>query len=377
MGYKELEHGEQLNPDKLNSKFDQIYKLLGKAYVHNNKLKRRLAMINAAFETSANIIQTVDNAGEDEVVYDVPMGYRYYDHSTADGRELFIGGDELLNGGQITLTNNSGLKTDGLNLILDTEIDKEVLSRIPLTENEFGELEPSHGTALTSAQFSSQNLPLLLSPDILWAEKVSNSVLVTGYDGVGSIAQIEIDLPGTLTPFLNTVKFNPIPGVKYRLYYRVGGIFTEITPLSWTRGSKTFYIDKDAFTGGLRLDLASTSLSNDISFSGFGVTQLEALYDPFIDLGSLTGEYTLNSVTNGTVTSIDVGGANFDNMKLIIYNNAQEIVYDSSLHGIPYPVVDETFDLGGNVLKFDLELTKTKGTTPSLPYLKINYKETT
>ena len=64
-------------------------------------------------------------------------------------------------------------------------------------------------------------------------------------------------------------------------------------------------------------------------------------------------------------------------MKLIIYNNAQEIVYDSSLHGIPYPVVDETFDLGGNVLKFDLELTKTKGTTPSLPYLKINYKETT
>ncbi len=376
MGYKPLEYGEQLNPDKLNSKFDQIYKLLSKAYIHNNKLKRRLDMVNAAFETSANIIQTQDNNGTDEIVYDVPIGYRFYDNSTSNGRELFIGGNELLTGGQVSVT-SSGLKTDGINLVLDTESGKEVLSRIPLTENEFGELEPSLGTTITSSQFSQANLPLVLSPNVVWAEKVLNSSLVGGYDGVGSIAEISVDLPGTLTPFLNVFKFNPIPGVKYRLYYRVGETYKEVTPLSWTRGSRTFYIDKDVFTGGLRIDLAAAQLSSDNTMSGFGINQLEALYDPFADSGTLSGEYTLTSVTNGTITGIDVGGADFSNMNLKILNNLDEIVYDSTINGIPYPTLSETFDLGGNILKFNLELNKYKGTTPALPYLKINYKETT
>ena len=353
-----------------------IYKLLGKAYIHNNKLKRRLEMVNAAFETSSNIIETTDNNGQDEIVYNVPEEYRYYDHTTSNGREFFIGAHELHTGGQVTILNETGLKTDGLNLILDTASGKEVLSRIPLTKNEFGEYEPSFGTSIVSEQFSAQNLPLLLSPDLVWAEIVSNSVLVGGYDGVSSIAEVYIDLPGTLSPFLNTLRINPVPGVKYRLYYRVGEVYNEITPTSWTRGSKSFYIDKDAFTGGLRLDLAAAQLSNDLNTSGFGISKIEALYDPFIDSGSLTGSYTFNSVTNATITGIDAGGADFTNIKLIIYNNLDEIVYDSTLNGMPYPTVSETFDLGGNILKFDLELTKYRGSTPSLPYLKFNYKET-
>ena len=66
MGYKPLEYGEQLNPDKLNAKLEQIFTLLSKAYVHNNTLKRRLDMVNQAFETTTNIIQTVGSCSDNQ-----------------------------------------------------------------------------------------------------------------------------------------------------------------------------------------------------------------------------------------------------------------------------------------------------------------------
>ena len=392
MGYKPLEFGEQINPDKLNAKLEQIFTLLSKAYVHNNDLKRRLDMVNQAFEVTSNIIETIGTCSDtnynnqqdcqangetwtESIDYTVPESYRFYDNVTSSGRELFIGGNELLNGGQVTIGTNSHIKTDGYNLILGTTPGKEVLSRIPLTENEFGELEPSQGTQITSESFSDTNLKYILSPNVVWADKVPSSALF-GDPIVGSKGEIIINLPDTLTPYTNTFKVTPIPGVKYRLFYAIGDTYTEITPTEWTYGSKSFYIDKDIFTGGLKLELASTQLSNDTGFYGFGLAQLEALYDPFIDTGEISGVYTFSSVTNATITGIMGGGVDFTNMKLKVYDYQDSIVYDSSIHSIPYPLSNESFDLGGNVFKFTLELNKTKGTTPYLPYLKINYKET-
>ena len=381
MGYKPLEYGEQLNPDKLNKKFDQIFKLLSQAYIHNNVLKRRLDMVNAAFETSSNILTTQDNNGDEEIVFDTPVAYKYYDKAAQDetSYELFVGANQLFTDSQYFTSTISGVKSDGFNIILETKDGEEVLSRIPLTKNEYGELYPSLGVSLTSESLVSSDLGNILSPDTLWGEKVPSSALVSDLD-VGQKIEIYITLPPTLTPYVNIFRVAPVPGVQYKLLYQTGDVWTDVSN-GWSRGTKYMYIAKDVFGGSLRLDLHASALSTDNSLVGLALHQLEALYDDFTDTGTFESEYELQNVNTGaTITSIETGTDLDPNINLKIYdsNVSETVVYDSSINGAPYPVLgsSDTFNLNGTTLKFKFTFNKFNGTTPTLPYVKINYKET-
>ena len=382
MGYRALEFGEQLNPDKLNKKFDQVFKLLSQAYVHNNRLKRRLDMVNAAYETSNNILVTQDDGnGGLEVVYDTPTHYKYYDKAAqnATSYEMFVGGNQLLNDTQYFTSSATDLKTDGFNIILATKSGEQVISRIPLSQNEYGELHPSVGVDVSSESLSDSELGAILSPDNVWGEKVLISSLV-GDNDVGTKAEIFIQCPSTLTPYANIFKVSPVPGVQYKLSYQVGDTWTEVTD-GWSRGTKNIYLNKDVFGGVLKLELHASPLSTDSSYVGLALHQVEVLYDNFTDSGIFESEYTLQNVsTAATITGIETGTDLDPNINLKVYDaqDSEIVVYDSSIHGAPYPVGNssDTFNLNGTNLKFKFTFNKFNGTTPELPYLKINYKET-
>jgi len=379
MGYKPFKHGEQLNPDKLNEKFDQVFKLLSKAYITNSQLQSRLSMVNAAYETSVNLVTTQDDGlGNDEIVYDINSAYKFYDMVVANGgREMHIAGPELISNSLGNLTNvvTDKLVSDNHSIVLATKEGEEVLSRIPLTQTDLGDYLPSLGVQITSDQFDNNMLGHIVSPTSVWGEKVNSSVLVSDLD-LGQKAEIDFSLPSTLSPYLNTFKVSPVPGVKYRLFYMVGDAEKEATS-GWTYGTKNLYLQKDVFNGTFRLDLYANPLSVDTGNVAFAVSRVEALYNPFADEGYTEGQYTFSSIANATITAIDTG-VDMTNIKLTILNIEDDVVYDSTLNGFPYPIAgsSDTFDLIGNVMKYKFEFTKNLGTTPEVPYLNIKYKET-
>ena len=379
MGYRPFRYGEQLNPDKLNEKFDQVFKLLSKAYVHNTTLKRRLDMMNSAFEASTNLLTTTEDNGNDVLVYDTPDAYKFYDMAVGDSYEMHISGHELVSNslGNITSLTNDKIVSDGHSMILATKEGEEVLSRIPLSTRDGGELFPSLGVQISSDQFDANNLGMIVSPSAVWGETINNSTLVSDID-LGSKAEIDFLLPSVLTPYLNTFKVTPVPGVKYRLYYHVGESVQEATS-GWTVGTQSIYIQKDVFGGTFRLDLWANPLSVDVNQTAFAVSRVEALYNPFADTGISTGTYTFQNASNVTITGIETG-VDMTNLNLKIYDSAgTTVLYDSSLNGFPYPATgsNDTFDVGNNTIQYRFEFTKNVGSTPEIPYLKIKYKETT
>lgn len=379
MGYKPFEFGEQLNPDKLNEKFDQVFKLLSKAYLHNVNLKRRLDMLNAAYEASVNLLTTTEDNGNDVLVYDTPDAYKFYDMAVGGSNyEFHMSGQELVNNtlGNLTSVVTDKLVTDGQSMILATKDGESVLSRIPLTANDKGELIPSLGVEITSDQFDNGMLPMIVSPDAIWGQKVPSSILVGDID-VGLKAEISFTVPNTLTPYLNTFRIQPVPGVKYRVFYNVGDAVEEATS-GWTVGTQSIYLQKDVFSGTFKLELFANPLSNDSGNTSFAISRVEALYNPFADTGTTEGNYTFNGGSNITITGIETG-VDMENVKLLIYDSAgTNVLYDSTINGFPYPVLgsNDTFDLGGNTMHYKFEFTKNLGTTPEIPFLKIKYKET-
>ena len=380
MGYKPFKYGEQLNPEKLNEKFDQVFKLLSKAYITNSDLQRRLTMLNAAYETAVNLLTTQDDGtGNDEIVFDTPNEYKFYDMAVSGNTyEMHITGPELISNslGNLSSVITDKLVSDNHSMILATKDGEEVLSRIPLSKNDNGELIPSMGVGITSDQFDNSLLGLIVSPDAVWGEKVTSSMLVSDID-VGQKAEIDFTLPSTLSPYLNTFKVSPVPGVKYKLFYKVGDSEQEATN-GWTVGTQCIYLQKDVFNGQFTIHLFANPLSNDSSKVAFAMSRVEALYNPFADTGSTEGQYTFSGASNITITGIETG-VDMENVKLTIMDTSDNILYDSTLNGFPYPVsgTADTFDLVGNTMKYKFEFTKNLGTTPEVPYLKIKYKETT
>lgn len=377
MGFKPFEWGEQLNPDKLNSKFSQVFSLVTKALDHNKVLKDRIRMLNTAFEAISSTVQTeVTEEGNLSLIYDVPEHYRYYDAGVGNGSyELFIGGEQLVNNiDGPTSPVITGATTDGYNVILDTLEGKTPISRIPLVDAPFGEIVPSAGVSITSSEFKS-DLSQILSPTTVWAEKVPTATLSAASE-VGWKGSIEIDLPDTLSPYMNTLTISPMIGTRYKVYYAEGNIWKQITT-DYTLGTQSFYIDSSLFTGQLKLELVGVIVGDDNM--SFGLNNIEAYYTEFVDAGIVTAEYELANVSSAaTITGITTN-VQMDNMlKLLIKDSATDaILYDSELHGFPYPVEGgDTFNLGGTTLKYEIHLTKKRDTTAALPYLIFNYKET-
>ncbi|MBC8436952.1 hypothetical protein H8D85_01365 [bacterium] len=372
MGYRPFTYGEQLNPDKLNSKFEQVYKLLKKAHSYNNELKQRLQMINTAFYAVAKI---ADQNGDGSIDYTVPASYDSYDVAVNSGSyELYVGANKLVTDGALT-----NIKTDGFNLLLGTAEGKSIVSRVPLSLNDYNERVPSLGVEIESEHFNNSTLINILSPDIIWGESVVITDPVTGESTLASggiqglQGDIYLTLPATLSPYMNTVKVIPVPGTQYKLYRASGEVYDEITD-GWTGGTHYFYMRKDIFTGQFKLELSGPVDSDTIHF---GIVGLEAYYDPFVEEGTITGQYILSNTNNvpTTVTGLNIGISDADDIEFLIKNNNDEIVYNSGIHAFPFPGVSETFDLGDNILRYEIKLKQAKGKTPAIPYLKVNYKE--
>ena len=363
MGYSPFEWGEQLNPDKLNEKLKQVHSLLSKAYNYNNLLKRRLEIVNTAFESVTELLDTYEDGS---VNWDVPQEYLAYNRSTnttETERELYIGGQAFFDQGTFTGLSldaaNTTVITDGINLTLDLLNGQSAISRIPLTQNQYGELEPSNGTSFESSDFDIRNLWLTLSPAGIWAEKTNNS---TG--------EFLVNLPDTLTPFLNRFKVSALPGTSFKLFYNTG---LEITN-GWTRGSHFFYIDKNLFNGNLQVQLQGQDLGG--GFYGFGLNQIQAHYLPFMDSGVLKTTITLPAAA-GTLTDV-LSGDLGDSIRLRITEDdyASEdgaiSIYDSDIDGFPLNASSIAFT--DAVLYLQIDITKVDGTSPTLPYLKIKYQ---
>jgi hypothetical protein len=461
MGYNPYDWGEQLNPDKINEKAKQIHSLLSKAYNYNNLLKRRLGVVNTAFEcvsgllrvtrdiagTSADITKAVsvsggtvdgnwtfsdwqdatvlnqtyssitkvevgasagtlveqavttnytvdattgtiswvvihDNVGSpvsdgDYVfrityVYDlsseVPESYKAYNRPiSTTKREIYIGGQAFFDPGLytgLTLDASTDLVTDGTNLVLDLVADEVAISRIPLTTNQYGEKEPATGTTFTSSHFDERNLWLTLSPDGVWAEKTS-----------ANTGEFLIDLPDTLTPYLNRLKVTPIPGTQFRFYYATGGTtFQELTPENqYVRGTQFFYINKNIFNGNLKVQLGGQALGGGLY--GYGINQIHAHYLPFKDTGTLKTKLTLPAAGGGTLTDV-ISGDLGDSIRIRIsendYAEAGDIKYDSDIDGSPY--TGGTISFSATDLYLQIDMTKKDGTSPTLPFLILKYQ---
>ena len=463
MGYNPYDWGEQLNPDKINEKAKQIHSLLSKAYNYNNLLKRRLGVVNTAFEcvsgllrvtqdiagTSADITKAVsasggtvagnwtfsdwqdatvlnqtyssitkvevgasagtlveqavttnytvdattgtiswvvihDNVGSpvsdgDYVfrityVYDlsseVPESYKAYNRPiSTTKREIYIGGQAFFDPGLytgLTLDASTDLVTDGTNLVLDLVADEVAISRIPLTTNQYGEKEPATGTTFTSSHFDERNLWLTLSPDGVWAEKTS-----------ANTGEFLIDLPDTLTPYLNRLKVTPIPGTQFRFYYATGGTtFQELTPENqYVRGTQFFYINKNIFNGNLKVQLGGQALGGGLY--GYGINQIHAHYLPFKDTGTLKTKLTLPAAGGGTLTDV-ISGDLGDSIRIRISENdyagggTEVMKYDSDIDGSPFTGGSISFD--DQDLYLQIDMTKKDGTSPTLPFLILKYQ---
>lgn len=446
MGYNPYDWGEQLNPDKINEKAKQIHSLLSKAYNYNNLLKRRLDVVNTAFECVSGLLRvtrdiagtytaalnlsgagssdvilsfatysaaypdaifnslgtvsydgtdlvlntdyTVDSAGNitfstdkgtgtESVtvpfVYDlsseVPESYKAYNRPISDSaeqREIYIGGQAFFDPGLytgLTLDASTDLVTDGTNLVLDLVADEVAISRIPLTTNQYGEKEPATGTTFTSSHFDERNLWLTLSPDGVWAEKTS-----------ANTGEFLIDLPDTLTPYLNRLKVTPIPGTQFRFYYATGGTtFQELTPENqYVRGTQFFYIDKNIFNGNLKVQLEGQDLGGGLY--GYGINQIHAHYLPFKDTGTLKTKLTLPAA-GGVLTDVTSGDLG-DSIRIRLseddYAEAGDIKYDSDIDGSPFTGGSINFDKIDLYLQIDM--TKKDGTSPTLPFLILKYQ---
>lgn len=364
MGYTPFEPGEQLSPEKLNAKINQLNNMITKAFSYNNLLKRRLSIQGVAFEAVAALL---DSNTDGSVDWDIPEAYNIYNRADNSGREVFIGGQALFNTtGAFIKDAATTLETDGINAVLSKPAGSSSVSRIPLTTNQFDEREPSIGTSFSSDEFSTEDLWLMLSPDGIWAEKIATE---TG--------TITIDLPDSLTPFLNKIKISPIPGTSYRLYYDSGsGINTEITSEDdYVHGTQYFYIDKDSFNGNLVLELKGSLIETGVY--GFGINHIQAYYVPFNNNGILKGILTLPA-EDGTLTDLSSGEDIGPSVRLRIAtggypeSGTETIVYDSDIDA--YPLIAGSLPFVTDTLYIQFDVIKTMGTTPVIPHLLLKYQ---
>jgi|APSaa5957512535_1039671.scaffolds.fasta_scaffold00154_15 hypothetical protein len=389
MGWEPFEYGEPLNPEKLNSKFNQVYTLLSKAYSYNNLLKRKLDTVNAALTISSQIF---DIAGDGTLIGDASKNRRLYDLPVNGNTsyELFIGGEyfeSASSSNDVTIV-SSDLESDGLYTILPTSGD--IIGRVPLTTNEYGEQKPSLGTEITSSVFDNTKLYNILSPSAVWAEVVNPSSLETleladssGTTQTYNIGRIDLTLPDGLSPYMNKISITPLIGTSYRLFYHAGEarkVVDSSMATAFITGTSNFYIERDIFDGRLSLELIGTSVP---SGTGFGLMKLGANYYPFTDTGSSTIRYSLNNaIASINITTIQNNLTLTEGSTLSIYSDSSlsTQIYNSSQDGFPFTGVKTVTKEAGETsinLYIKILMKKYQGTSPTLPYLKIKYEDTT
>lgn len=372
MSYNPFTSGENLNPDKLNSKLEQVNKLLSKAYVHNNELRKRIDVLTTAFALANTEIAggTVDSS---TAFHNLPVG--------ASGQEINIGAKHFVAdyaNTNLAVISANQVTNDNYNLTLT---NTNTISRLPLSPNEFGELYPSLGTELSCATVDIDNSMLwsILSPTMIWADSSSSSSIL-----------IEIEVPPTLTPLLNKVTINPIAGTTYKIQYDdfegTSHYVDSNMAGSYFTGKKTFYLDGEKFAGKFKLYLTGTQVGGSYSY---GLSHFTAVYNDYNSSGDTTIEISnmgasidknltylnANVADNVDITNEDItiaissaSGAGFDS----------NIIYDSTLH--QYPLTTQSMSIvdgGSPTDKMYVKVTM-KGRdngTPSLQDLTIRYQE--
>jgi len=372
MSYDPFVSGEQLNPDKLNSKLEQVNKLLAKAYIYNNTLRERIDTLSTAFSL-ANSELSGGTANSSTGFHNLPVG--------ASGQEIMIGGKHFVNNyanTNLTVLTNNQLVNDSYRLILD---NTNTISRIPMSPNEHGELYPSLGTNITctDSDISTNNLWNIISPSTIWAD-TSSSQNVT----------IEIEVPPTLTPLLNKITINPIAGTSYKIQYNdfegnPHWVDSSMYSL-WSSGKDTFYIDGEKFAGVLSLELQGTSINSSYSF---GISHLSVLFDEYVSSGDSEIELTgLGATTDKNLTYLNANlgdSSDISNEDLMIAISSasgaafdSNILYDSTIH--QYPLSTQSISIHSSNSPTDaiymrVSMNKKSNNSPVLKDLTIRYQE--
>ena len=170
MGYKNFSFGDKLNPEDFNTKFEKVFELVKKAYMHNNQLRARLEVLNTAFShANTKITAGADPYAETENFYRNNAG-------AANNQEVVLGGQlftESYSIADVNLESGSNLVYEG-QLMLD--YGSESVSRIPLTENKYGESSPSLGVEFTAnnSLLDADKLWMILSSEAIWADHIAS-----------------------------------------------------------------------------------------------------------------------------------------------------------------------------------------------------------
>jgi len=373
MSYDPFDYGDQLNPEKLNNKLEQINKLLSRAYVHNNELRKRVETLNIAFSL----------ANEDLAGATIGTSTGYTEASVgASGHEVIIGGKHFsadYTSTSVTVIDTNNTQDDNYSLILS---NTDTVSRIPLTLNLFNELEPSLGTILTSSldDFDQTKLWTMLSPSAVWAD---TSASATG--------TIYIEVPATLTPLLNRITIKPITGTGYKLQYEdFGGVYHFVDPTmsnGYHTGMNTYHIDGSKFSGVLEVILNGTNISSSYHY---GLSTINMDYRKYVSTGDATIDLALTSSVAKNLTYVN---ANFEDSNDVAAENAiirisagatgvafdDNIIYDSTYHQYPlltssYPLEDHSNTIV-NTVYIKVTLKQKTENTPALKDLTIRYEE--
>jgi hypothetical protein len=372
MSYDPFNWGEQLNPEKLNSKLEQINNLLSKAYIHNNELRKRVDTLNIAFDLANSELAgaTIDGTSAYAEANVGASGYEYM-----IGAKHFLADYDSTN---VFISDVSGLTADHFNLVLDSS---STISRIPLSLNKYSELEPSLGTTVISSavDFDQTKLWTILSPSAVWADK-----------SIYSGATVSINVPETLTPLLNRIDIVPVAGTGYKIQYEDfegtevyvdAGMSSE-----WHTGKNVYHIDGSDFSGILNVALEGKSVGGSFSY---GLSHITMDFNNYISTGSSVVQLTMGSTAARNLTYLH---ANFEDSNDIVNDYARiqvsgssgsswdtDLIYDSDYHQYPlvssaYSIVDQyAADLDTIYIK--VILNKKDENTPVLKDLTIRYEE--
>ena len=372
MSYDPFNWGEQLNPEKLNSKLEQINNLLSKAYVHNNELRKRVDTLNTAFELANSDLggATID-------------GTSAYNETTLgqSGYQIVIGSKHFSDnyaGTNVTTEEISGTTADNFSLVLDSS---NTISRIPLSPNMYGELEPSLGTTLLSSatDFDQFKLWTILSPSTIWADK-----------SISSGATVSIEVPETLTPLLNRIDIVPVTGTGYKIQYEdfEGSVVYADAGMSseWHTGKNVYHIDGSDFSGILNVGMQGASVGSSYSY---GLSHITMDFNNYISTGSSVIQVDMGSTAAKNLTYLN---ANFEDSNDIVNDYARiqisgssgaswdtDLIYDSDYHQYPlitssYPFLNESSNYV-DTLYIKVILNKKDNNTPVLKDLTIRYEE--
>tara|TARA_Y100000310_G_C20652234_1_gene800081 strand:+ start:1028 stop:2173 length:1146 start_codon:yes stop_codon:yes gene_type:complete len=381
MGYKNFKYGDKLDPEKLNSKFLQLFDLVEKSYHHNNALRARVEALNLAMGYANSYL-----GASDDVFADADM----YSHTSLgeDEHKFVIGAKHFTANHSVADLNwesSNNFQILGHRLML-AEDENSTVSRIPLSINQYDESVPSLGLSVTSDSivFDTDKLWMLLSNDTIWTEQVKtiNTNPLLNY------VTFDITIPQTLTPLVNRIVAVPLFDLSYQVHYnRPNNNFVCETPpdggdptgYEWKVGYLDWMLESsDSLANIIKLRIKGESLGNNASI--FGFSSLQAFYHSFVTSGEavISLDFAGTSGNTRVINDINWTGDNLESVTLYIYDDdpttSGQIVFNSEIDTLGDDI-DVSMDLDTIYIK--LILTKANDTSASLESLTINYTEVT